>query len=155
MAGRPPGRRTRARSPAKAVTRIPASPLSAPRPRIDLEPCVPDREHRGCSDDPSTARVPEREHDFVRLADHTPEELGSAFKAARIARGLRLEDLALAAGVGRRFLGELERGKPTVRLAETLPGRRGSRCVDHDERSVCLRASLRWWCGASTGRQAR
>jgi len=50
----------------------------------------------------------------------TPEELGAAFRAARIARGLRLEDLALAAGVGRRFLGELERGKPTVRLAETL-----------------------------------
>ncbi|MDQ2759106.1 MAG: helix-turn-helix domain-containing protein [Actinomycetota bacterium] len=37
-----------------------------------------------------------------------------------MARNLRLEDLALAAGVGRRFLGELERGKPTVRLAETL-----------------------------------
>jgi len=50
----------------------------------------------------------------------TPEELGAALKSARIARGLRLEDLALAAGVGRRFLGELERGKPTVRLAETL-----------------------------------
>jgi HTH-type transcriptional regulator/antitoxin HipB len=50
----------------------------------------------------------------------TSEELGAAFKAARTARGLRLEDLALAAGVGRRFLGELERGKPTVRLAETL-----------------------------------
>jgi HTH-type transcriptional regulator/antitoxin HipB len=50
----------------------------------------------------------------------TPEELGAAFRAARLARGLRLEDLALAAGVGRRFLGELERGKPTVRLAETL-----------------------------------
>jgi HTH-type transcriptional regulator/antitoxin HipB len=50
----------------------------------------------------------------------TPGELGAALRAARIARGLRLEDLALAAGVGRRFLGELERGKPTVRLAETL-----------------------------------
>jgi len=50
----------------------------------------------------------------------TPGELGAAFRAARIARGLRLEDLALASGVGRRFLGELERGKPTVRLAETL-----------------------------------
>ena len=50
----------------------------------------------------------------------TPEELGAALKATRIARGLRLEDLALAAGVGRRFVGELERGKPTVRLAETL-----------------------------------
>lgn len=51
---------------------------------------------------------------------NTPEDLGAALKAARIARGLRLEDLALAAGVGRRFLGELERGKPTVRLAEVL-----------------------------------
>lgn len=50
----------------------------------------------------------------------TPSELGAALRAARIARGLRLEELALAAGVGRRFLGELERGKPTVRLAETL-----------------------------------
>jgi HTH-type transcriptional regulator / antitoxin HipB len=50
----------------------------------------------------------------------TPGELGAALKAARLARGLRLEDLALAAGVGRRFLGELERGKPTVRLGETL-----------------------------------
>jgi y4mF family transcriptional regulator len=50
----------------------------------------------------------------------TAKELGAALNAARIARGLRLEDLALAAGVGRRFLGELERGKPTARLAETL-----------------------------------
>jgi y4mF family transcriptional regulator len=50
----------------------------------------------------------------------TANELGAALKAARIARGLRLEDLALAAGVGRRFLGELERGKPTARLAETF-----------------------------------
>jgi HTH-type transcriptional regulator / antitoxin HipB len=50
----------------------------------------------------------------------TPAELGAACKAARIARGLRLEDLALGGGVGRRFLGELQRGKQTVRLAETL-----------------------------------
>ncbi len=50
----------------------------------------------------------------------TPEQLGQALRRARKARGLRLEDLALAAGVGVRFLSELERGKPTVRLAETL-----------------------------------
>jgi y4mF family transcriptional regulator len=54
------------------------------------------------------------------ISVNTPPALGAALKAARTARGLRLEDLALAAGVGRRFLGELERGKPTVRLAETL-----------------------------------
>jgi y4mF family transcriptional regulator len=50
----------------------------------------------------------------------TPAELGAALRAARKARGLRLEDVALAAGVGLRFVGELERGKPSVRLQETL-----------------------------------
>ena len=50
----------------------------------------------------------------------TPAELGAALRAARRARGLRLEDVALGAGVGVRFLSELERGKPTSRLAETL-----------------------------------
>jgi y4mF family transcriptional regulator len=50
----------------------------------------------------------------------TPEQLGQTLRKARKARGLRLEDLALAAGVGVRFLSELERGKPTVRLVETL-----------------------------------
>lgn len=50
----------------------------------------------------------------------TPAELGAVLRAARRARGLRLEDAALGAGVGVRFLSELERGKPTARLAETL-----------------------------------
>jgi y4mF family transcriptional regulator len=49
-----------------------------------------------------------------------PEELGLLIRKTRRARGLRLEDLSLAAGVGVRFLSELERGKPTVRLSETL-----------------------------------
>jgi HTH-type transcriptional regulator/antitoxin HipB len=49
-----------------------------------------------------------------------PADIGIAVRRARTARGLRLEDLALAAGVGPRFLSELERGKPTARLAETL-----------------------------------
>lgn len=50
----------------------------------------------------------------------TPSDLGSAIRAARKAQGLRLEEIALAAGVGIRFVSELERGKPTVRLEETL-----------------------------------
>jgi HTH-type transcriptional regulator/antitoxin HipB len=45
---------------------------------------------------------------------------GAALRAARRARGLRLEDVAFGAGVGPRFVGELERGKPTARLAEAL-----------------------------------
>lgn len=50
----------------------------------------------------------------------TPAELGTALRNARRARGLRLEDVALGAGVGTRFISELERGKPTARLAETM-----------------------------------
>lgn len=34
--------------------------------------------------------------------------------------GLRQDELAAAAGVGLRFLVELERGKPTVQLGRTL-----------------------------------
>lgn len=50
----------------------------------------------------------------------TAAELGACLRSARRARGLRLEDVALGAGVGVRFVSELERGKPTVRLAQTL-----------------------------------
>jgi HTH-type transcriptional regulator/antitoxin HipB len=50
----------------------------------------------------------------------TPSELGAALRRARRARGLRQEDVALAARVGIRFVSELERGKPTARLAEAL-----------------------------------
>ena len=49
-----------------------------------------------------------------------PADLGSAVRRARRRRGLRQEDLALSAGTGMRFIGELERGKPTVQLAPTL-----------------------------------
>ncbi|HTD57750.1 MAG TPA: helix-turn-helix domain-containing protein [Solirubrobacteraceae bacterium] len=50
----------------------------------------------------------------------TPAELGATLRRVRRARGLRLEDVALGAGVGVRFVSELERGKPTARLAQTL-----------------------------------
>jgi HTH-type transcriptional regulator / antitoxin HipB len=47
-------------------------------------------------------------------------DVGRAVREARTARGLRQEDLALASGTGRRFIGDLERGKPNLRLAPTL-----------------------------------
>lgn len=50
----------------------------------------------------------------------TPADLGAEIRRARRRRNLRLEDVALGAGVGIRFVSELERGKPTVRLGETL-----------------------------------
>ena len=50
----------------------------------------------------------------------TPAEIGGIVRAARRAQGLRQDQLAGAAGVGVRFLSELERGKPTVRLEKVL-----------------------------------
>lgn len=52
-------------------------------------------------------------------AINTPAALGAAVWAARNKLGLTQPQLALAAGVGVRFIVELEAGKPTVRL-ETL-----------------------------------
>jgi y4mF family transcriptional regulator len=50
----------------------------------------------------------------------TAEEIGIVVRQARLAQGLRQDQLAAAAGVGLRFLVELERGKPTVRLDKVL-----------------------------------
>lgn len=50
----------------------------------------------------------------------TPEELGAAIRARRRELGLTQDDLAGLTGVGLRFLGELERGKTTVRLGKAL-----------------------------------
>ena len=50
----------------------------------------------------------------------TISDFAVAIKATRKTLGLRQEELAAAAGVGRRFLIELEAGKPTARLDKTL-----------------------------------
>ncbi len=51
---------------------------------------------------------------------NTPEALGYAVRAARKQLALTQPQLALAAGVGVRFVVELEAGKPTVRLENIL-----------------------------------
>jgi y4mF family transcriptional regulator len=50
----------------------------------------------------------------------TAADIGVAIRLARKRLGLRQDELAAAAGVGVRFLVELERGKPTVRLDRVL-----------------------------------
>ena len=50
----------------------------------------------------------------------TTEQLGDALRAARKQLGLTQPQLALAAGVGVRFIVDLEAGKPTVRLENVL-----------------------------------
>lgn len=48
------------------------------------------------------------------------EQLGAALRAARKQLRLTQPQLALAAGVGIRFIVDLEAGKPTVRLGHVL-----------------------------------
>ncbi len=50
----------------------------------------------------------------------TTETLGILLRSARKGLGLTQSDLALAAGVGLRFIVDLEAGKPTLRLATVL-----------------------------------
>lgn len=48
------------------------------------------------------------------------QTLGAALRTARKQLGLTQSDLALAAGVGLRFVVDLEAGKPSVRLEQVL-----------------------------------
>lgn len=50
----------------------------------------------------------------------TPEQIGRLIRETRRAQGLRQDQLAGAAGVGVRFVVELEAGKPTVQLGKVL-----------------------------------
>jgi y4mF family transcriptional regulator len=50
----------------------------------------------------------------------SPQQLGDALRTARKRLGLTQPQLALAAGVGVRFIVELEAGKPTLRLENVL-----------------------------------
>jgi y4mF family transcriptional regulator len=50
----------------------------------------------------------------------TPAEIGSLIRTTRKAQGMRQDQLAGAAGVGLRFVVDLEAGKPTVQVGKTL-----------------------------------
>ena len=50
----------------------------------------------------------------------TPQGIGRAIQIARQRQKLTQAELAAAAGVGKRFVVELEAGKPTVQLGKAL-----------------------------------
>lgn len=66
--------------------------------------------------------IPERDQSRrgVGVAIQSVQELGAGLRAARKDLGLTQADLALAAGVGLRFVVELEAGKSTVQLGLAL-----------------------------------
>jgi y4mF family transcriptional regulator len=49
-------------------------------------------------------------------ATDSPHELGAAIRARRELLGITQDDLGSSIGVSRRVIGQLERGKKTVRL---------------------------------------
>lgn len=51
---------------------------------------------------------------------HTARDLGLAVRARRLARGWSQQQLANRAGTSRKWLSELERGKPSVELTLLL-----------------------------------
>ena len=50
----------------------------------------------------------------------TAAEIGDIVRTTRKASGLRQDELAGAAGVGLRFIVDLEAGKPTAQIGKTL-----------------------------------
>ena len=62
----------------------------------------------------------------------TSQDFGAAVAAGRRALGLTQRDLALAIGVGERFIVDLEAGKPTAQLGKALAAAKavGLRLVD-------------------------
>lgn len=58
--------------------------------------------------------------DPAPLLVRTTEDVGVLVRAARVAQGVDQATTAGLSGVGVRFLGELERGKPTLRLGLAL-----------------------------------
>lgn len=54
------------------------------------------------------------------ISIQSTQQLGQALRNARKQLGLTQSELALAAGVGVRFIVDLEAGKPTVRLETVM-----------------------------------
>ena len=57
---------------------------------------------------------------MVAKKNITPAEIGDIVRSTRKAAGLRQDELAGAAGVGLRFIVDLEAGKPTAQLGKSL-----------------------------------
>lgn len=58
--------------------------------------------------------------DLENRARTLSAQFGAAIRKCRTAAGMTQEELALATGVGRRFLIDLEAGKPSCRLGLSL-----------------------------------
>lgn len=88
----------------------------------------------------------EDENTIERRAAETALAFGSSIRRRRKALNMRQDDLALATGVGRRFLIDLEAGKPTCQLGRSLLvadalGLRVAEFLASESLSLCARTS--------------
>ena len=65
-------------------------------------------------------RLVSRSGNIMTKRTLTPAEIGDTVRTTRKAAGLRQDELAGAAGVGLRFIVDLEAGKPTAQIGKTL-----------------------------------
>jgi y4mF family transcriptional regulator len=80
--------------------------------------CFPVREF--LVDNLGEFRLVSRSGNIMTKRTLTPAEIGDTVRTTRKAAGLRQDELAGAAGVGLRFIVDLEAGKPTAQIGKTL-----------------------------------
>lgn len=71
-------------------------------------------------DNPEKSRIISLSVNIVAKRTLTPPEIGDIVRKTRKAAGLRQDELAGAAGVGLRFIVDLEAGKPTAQIGKAL-----------------------------------
>ena len=71
-------------------------------------------------DDRSPTALISRTVNIMAKRTLTPAEIGEIVRSTRKAAGLRQDELAGAAGVGLRFIVDLEAGKPTAQIGKAL-----------------------------------
>jgi y4mF family transcriptional regulator len=67
---------------------------------------------------PTNSRLPKLANAATEI--HTTTDLGHLVRKAREAKGLTQQEFADLTGVGRRFISELENGKPTIEFGKAL-----------------------------------
>ncbi|MRX33955.1 helix-turn-helix transcriptional regulator [Aminobacter sp. MDW-2] len=91
--------------------------------RVSLPHSVQDsykQQNRATVDDNAIASRAIRDTEAEGLEVVSPSDLGLLVRRARETRHLSQQSFADLAGVGRRFLSELENGKPTLELGKVL-----------------------------------
>ncbi len=100
---------------------------------------------------------PDLAYDEERLqrtmaAEALPHAFGAILRLRRLALGLSQSDLALATGVGRRFIIELEAGKPSCQLGKALVVAEvlGIRVIDLIREGTIIRSAVAVAAGRGT-----